>query len=169
MQGKMNKKHLLRKAAPKMNKKAQVPEGMLWIARMLLIILPLILAIAIFVKIFLLSVDVSRVEASILAERSLECFSDETGVIKLDKFTKDQAEKCFAFGAEGGLQMKLQFSSTSQTAETPKFSLLEPLCGLKGASVPYCYSFRKNIIVDDGTIVQSGAADIKILLLPRHN
>ena len=151
-----------------MNKKAQVPEGMLWIARMLLIILPLILAIAIFVKIFLLSVDVSRIEASVLAERSLGCFSDEAGVIKLDKFTKDRAEKCFTFGTEGGLQMKLHFSSSSPDVETPKFDLLEPLCGLEGANVPYCYSFRKNILVDDGTKVQSGAADIKILLIPRN-
>ncbi|OYT41286.1 hypothetical protein B6U80_01660 [Candidatus Pacearchaeota archaeon ex4484_26] len=147
------------------NKKAQIAEGLLWIARIFFLIVPLILAIAFFVNNFVMHYDVTKTEAFILSERADTCFSQESGVIDLNKFNSDELEKCYSFKPdEAAIKLTLTFSDQSKSEAVGKTDLF-PLCGIKQGHVPYCNDFRKYILVKSGNEFYPGALDINIALI----
>lgn len=149
----------------KLNKKAQVPEGMLWIIRILFIIIPLVIAISFFLKAAVVNLDVNAIEAVILTERIQNCFSDELGVINAERFNSDELRKCYAFGEEGAIKADLFFGTEQLEAETDKFSFLNPLCDIPKGNIPYCNTFRKYALVEKEDELYPGSLDVKILLI----
>ena len=146
------------------NKKAQVPEGMLWIARILFIVVPLIFAIMFFTKGFAVKIDVTPVEAFILSERIHSCFSDEQGVINLKRFNSEGLEKCYDFKEDGGIKVDLTFSEKEFVEEAGQFKFLEPLCELKGKATPYCKEFRKYVLVQEAGELFPASLSMRIIL-----
>ena len=145
-----------------LSKKAQVPEGMLWIARILFIVVPLIFAIMFFTKGFAVKIDVTPVEAFILSERIHSCFSDEQGVINLKRFNSEGLEMgCDPIVLTG---LDLSFSGKESVEEAGQFRFLEPLCELKGRATPYCKEFRKYVLVQEAGELFPASLSMKIIL-----
>ncbi len=147
-----------------LGKKAQVPEGMLWIVRLLFIVLPLTIAVAFFVKAFILNLDVMPIEAAILSQRAESCFGDGN-VIALSGFTQETLGKCYELKNSGAVEVSVWYSDKRSDLSTEKFSLLEPLCAFKNeGSAPYCKEFRKNVIIQDSGKTFAGGMQVKIIL-----
>lgn len=144
-----------------LNKKAQIAEGWLWIIRLLFLIMPLALAIAFFVSVFVPNINVVSTEAFILAERADSCFFSN-GILDIEEF--ENADKCYFFGDEdlqGAIKLTLTFSDQIKEISTGKVDFFE-ICGL-GGNAPYCKEFRKYVLVKSDKFYP-GSLDIKIAL-----
>ena len=151
-----------------MGKRAQVPEGMLWILRLLFIVLPIVLAVAFFVHSFILNLDVKPIEAAILSQRAENCFGGKNGdgnTVALSEFTQEALGKCYDMKKSGAVEVSIWYSDKRRDVSTEEFSLLDPLCVFKNeGTAPYCKEFRKNVLVQDSGKTYAGGMQIKVIL-----
>ncbi|MBU2497117.1 MAG: hypothetical protein KJ767_03605 [Nanoarchaeota archaeon] len=144
-----------------MNKKAQITEGWMWLIRILFLIMPLSLAIAFFMSSFVSSVDVTPIEATILAERVDTCFVNN-GILDMNDFNTATLKNCYN-SEDVNAKLELSFKEVIPI-KTDNFDVYWPLCNLKGKDVPYCNEFREYVLVKDGDEYYPGSLDIKITL-----
>lgn len=117
----------------KMNNKAQVGESMLWLYRSIVIIIIIGGIIFVVVRYYSSQQDVRPLEASLLANKILNCLAPETS----SKFNYETINNCIATDNEVFINLTFENKNLSLGND-----LLATLCQakkIKGKNLPYCF------------------------------
>ncbi len=146
-----------------------MPEEITGISELLFTLLRIGLLIAIALTVILilsqkLKVDASPLEAFILADRAVNCVSDED-VVRLTKFNVDSLEQCYNFNENGGIKLSLSYKDKIEEISTKDYDYFFTLCEIedqvKVEHAPFCHLSRKFVLLDGA---EPASLEISIVL-----
>lgn len=124
----------------KKGKKAQLGESIIWLYRLLIIIFILGFVIFIIVKHYSINYDVRPLEASLLANKIIQCLSQDKNL----KLEEEIIKNCITIDDTIFINLTLSKENVIEKNLTLGNFVLNTLCeakekGSKGKNLPYCF------------------------------